>query len=281
MMYMNDLQKKELEILKEFIRICKKLKITYYLDSGTLLGCIRHEGFIPWDDDIDVSMPRKDFDIFIKKAPNMLQKKFFIQTNKSDKEYTMAFAKLRNSETTFIESTTKHRNINHGIYMDIFPLDNYDTHKKIRNNFDKFMFRIYDIYINKYYDLNCTFSKKYKIIEKIINFIYRNKDLSYIVNKKEKISTRLKNKNTDFYHCYYYFTTKNIIYNKEIFGNGIIKKFEGIDVNVPQKYDEYLKLMYGDYMKLPPKEKRVAHHYCEIIDMNKSYIEYTKQEGKK
>lgn len=115
----------ELEMLKEFISVCKKLNLRYYALGGTLLGAVRHKGFIPWDDDIDIGMPRADYEIFIRKAQTLFPDHLFIQSIHSENDYLMCFAKLRNSHTTFIESSLRDFKINHGIYIDIFPLDFY------------------------------------------------------------------------------------------------------------------------------------------------------------
>lgn len=119
---MNDLQKCQLEILKEFIRVCTKHHLQYYLVGGTCLGAVRHQGFIPWDDDIDVAMPRKDYDLFITMQDQM-KPPYFIQTYRSDPNYIYNYAKVRDSSTTFIENYFACHQINHGVWIDVFPLD--------------------------------------------------------------------------------------------------------------------------------------------------------------
>ena len=128
---LNELKKSELEIFKSFLTVCEKLNVKYYLVEGTLLGAVRHKGFIPWDDDIDVGMLREDYELFIEKATEFLPENLFLQTYITDTEYSHGFAKIRNSQTTFIESNVRDCKINHGIYIDIFPLDNCEPN--IRN----------------------------------------------------------------------------------------------------------------------------------------------------
>ena len=120
---LNELKRIELEMLKTFIKICKKHNFMYFLVGGTCLGSVRHGGFIPWDDDIDVGMPRSDYNKFIKIASEELPGNMFLQTFFTDEQYPCAFAKIRNNDTTFIEKGLRKSNINHGIYIDIFPLD--------------------------------------------------------------------------------------------------------------------------------------------------------------
>ncbi len=271
------LQLVELDILKEFIKVCDKLNLKYYLDSGTLLGCIRHEGFIPWDDDIDIGMFREDYDVFIQKGQELLPEGLFIQTYKTDKEYVQAFAKIRNSNTTFIETSAKNQKINHGVYIDIFPFDNYAKEKKITNFIDHKKDILYNIQLNKKYFLNHLGKPKgfkVRITKAISELFFKNKPIYDLLEMKVKLATKYNKRDCEFVKCYFYSTTINTIFHKSIFGNGVKKKFEDIYVNVPERYDEYLKVMYGDYMKLPPEEKRIAHHYNEKIDLKKSYKEY-------
>ena len=119
-----EIQNQQLMILKELDRICQKHNIKYHLMGGTLLGSIRHKGFIPWDDDIDVSMIRADYEMFLDVCGRELNSGYFLQTNKTDKNYIMQFAKLRKNHTLFIEKSMNDLDIHHGIYIDIFPLDN-------------------------------------------------------------------------------------------------------------------------------------------------------------
>ena len=273
---LKELQQVELDTLKEFIRVCNELNVKYFLDSGTLLGCIRHGGFIPWDDDIDVAMPREDYEIFLKEGQKLLKDKYFLQTYKTDPEYTMGFAKIRNSETTFIESSVKNLKINHGVYIDIFPLDGYNDKKKIRNFLNKKVFVLYNLQINKKYDFKIVHKNniKKKLALILSNLLYGGKSVSSLLEKKEKIAKKYSINDTGKVYCFFYNTTTDLKMDSSIFEEGITKKFENIDVIVPKKYDEYLKIMYGDYMTLPPKEKRIAHHYNEVIDLEKSYKKY-------
>lgn len=279
---LRDLQLAEIDILKEFIRVCKKLNLKYFLCGGTLLGCIRHEGIIPWDDDIDVCMPRKDYEIFLKKGQELLKEKYFIQNYKTEHEYTLNFSKIRNSKTTFIESTVKNLNINHGVYIDIFPLDGYRPEKKIHNIKRDIIFLIHRIHISSKYNLKNPERLKIKILNilnKITKILYYNKSISQILEKEDKIAQKYDISDCIYVSTHDYITKSpgKLCVPKEYFGDGIIKKFEGIEVNVPVNYDGYLKRFYGDYMQLPPEEKRIPHHYNEGVDLNKSYKEYIKE----
>ena len=122
-MLIKRIQSREMELFRAFISVCEKLELPYFLNAGTMLGAVRHNGFIPWDDDIDVAMLRSDYEIFLSRAQELLPENMFLQTIDTDPEYLHNFAKIRHNETTFIESSVKSRHIHHGLYLDIFPLD--------------------------------------------------------------------------------------------------------------------------------------------------------------
>ena len=124
---LQSLKDRERDMLKTFVDICNKHSIKYFVQGGTLLGTVRHGGFIPWDDDVDVSLPRDEYERFLAVAEKELPEYYFLQTKDTDPEYPNNFAKIRDSRTTFLESSAKNLNINHGAYIDIFPLDNYPS----------------------------------------------------------------------------------------------------------------------------------------------------------
>ena len=134
---MTALQKIEFEMLKEFVRICDELNLRYYLVCGSALGAAKYGGFIPWDDDVDVALPRPDYDVFCQRAQDMLPKHLFLQNHKTDPNYPMIFSKIRHSGTTYVEKSLAKLNMNHGIYTDIFLFryvlaifDHRDSHPK-------------------------------------------------------------------------------------------------------------------------------------------------------
>lgn len=133
---MTPLQKKVFQILQIFTQICDQLQLKYFLVCGSALGAVKYGGFVPWDDDVDVALFRDDYERFCKEAPALLPEQLFLQNFQSDPAFPAIYSKLRNSETACIEESVAALPINHGISIDIFPLDGYPTDKKNRNDWN-------------------------------------------------------------------------------------------------------------------------------------------------
>ncbi len=126
----NDLQKTELNILKEFLRVCQLLDLRYYLVCGSALGAVKYRGFIPWDDDIDVALPRADYERFLKEAPALLPQWCFVQNYRTEGRFHLLGTKLRDSRTTYVELMCENLPIHHGVFIDVFPLDERFTEER-------------------------------------------------------------------------------------------------------------------------------------------------------
>lgn len=279
---MNKLQAKQLEILKFFISICEKHNLTYYLVAGSCLGAIRHQGFIPWDDDIDVALPREDYDKLMTLTNEFEGSKYFLQNYKTDPKYLYNFAKIRDSSTTYIENFFKTYQINHGVWIDVFPLDGVSTKNEDKKKYDfKVKASWHHARFAYLYGLRRKFSKRTFFKDLLLNIPaylfffanvghYRNKMLD---KKMKKIAYK------DAYLVANYFTIYGAkdIHPKEVFGSGVKVKFEDIQVNVPTDYDTYLTNIYGDYMTPPSLDKQVGHHINSGFSLKKSYKEYIKE----
>lgn len=266
--FMNDLQVKEFELLKCFIEICEKLNLKYYLLNGSALGAIRHNGFIPWDDDVDVGLMREDYEAFLDKAPSFLPGYFFLQNYKTDPCFPAIYSKLRNSDTTFVEKSYSKLNINHGIYIDIFPLDGYP-----QNKMTQFFFEIKKKSYKR--KLACAFDVSRGIKSKIpyvINIaLGYQKKTNITAQKYEKMLMKYSAEDENIIANHGNWQGKLEYCDKSQYGNGFKTSFEGLSVTVPEKYDEYLTQKYGDYMELPAENERIGHHYYSVLDVNKPY----------
>lgn len=271
-----ELKRVEYDLLKKFVSVCDDNNLKYFLLGGTLLGAVRHKGFIPWDDDIDVGMPRKDYEKFIKIAPSQLPEYIFLQTNETDSEYPQNFAKLRNCNTTFIESSVKNLKINHGIYIDIFPLDAFPNNK-LRQKIILFKSKLLSLRISELYTIKKTNNIKNTRNKLIVNLMKIFYPSPYdAVKAKEKLNRNYENVKTDYLVNFSGAWGEREISLSKWFDETVKLQFENDMFCCPKNYDEYLKQIYGDYLQLPPPEQRVTHHYSEVVDPFHSYIDYLK-----
>ena len=264
----------QIEIMEEFRRVCTTLNLRWYAGYGTALGAIRHQGFIPWDDDIDVVMPRKDYEIFCSEAQKLLPENYFVQNFETEKEYFQPFAKLRKSDTTFWEIGTKDDNINHGIYIDVFPLDGYPVGKFAELSFmakrvvyDNFLYQNGDVKLLGGY--RKLFGYAYKLFKGTLT-----KRQAGI--KKEKLVQKVPYDGVELVSCLICDTPKAEAVPVSVYGTGKEVTFEHTTILVPDQCEVYLEKLYGDYMQFPPAEQRVPIHECIVIDTEKSYLEYEK-----
>lgn len=269
---LNAIKKIELDILLEVDCVCKQENIDYSLAFGTLLGAVRHKGFIPWDDDIDIMMRRKDYDRFLEVAPQQLKDSFYLVNYKENIDYAHAFSKVMAKNTTMKEVTTDNPNIPQGIWIDVFPIDITPDDEVLRKKqFEKTM----QIRKALFCISNYTFGKK-----GIKLLLYRLKKVLYVFSTRDKLIEQFENlaKAYDAPKVsteYVMNLCGNESYEKETFKrdwfeNYVDIEFEKHRFKAIKDYDDFLHHMYGDYMMLPPVDKRVPHHYVNRID----YINY-------
>ena len=251
------LQMYELDILKEVDRVCKKNEITYYLGEGTLLGAIRHKGFIPWDDDIDILMPREEWIRFRKACEKELNPGYKIQFYDNVEQYWVQSPKVRMlAETEFKQRKLKNYTKDIGPYIDIFILDYSPGDLKEEERRDRIIKRFRRLIF-----LKTGFSKPKNWKQKIAKILLKFVKTQTIHKWIEKVATKYNCKENAYY-CNFgsYYPIRKEMIPVSSFGEPKYVEFEGCMLPVPQEADAVLTTIYGDYMKLPPKEKQVAKH---------------------
>lgn len=271
---MNKLQEKELELLKYFIDVCEKLQLKYYLVCGSALGAVKYGGFIPWDDDIDIAMPREDYEVFVNEAQGILPQNIFVQTYKTDKKFPKIFCKLRNSDTTYIEAEYKDLDINHGVFIDIFALDILSDNEVKQKRFK----RKQRTYLRK---ISCAldYSRSWKsaLLCSFYRLIMCHKRTDKLLEKYELLILSMSNEESQILCNFGNFRGAIEPVDKDVYGKGKRMLFEGISIYIPDKYELYLKEKYGNYEEDPPIEAQYGHHFYERLDLDNSYIKYRKR----
>ena len=266
----------QLAMLRHFDRICQSLAINYQICGGTLLGAIRHRGFIPWDDDVDVFMSRNDFEIFLEGAPPLLDKRYFLQHRESDPGYVLQFAKLRHVFSEFREcrpmGMPRHPTqeiLNHGIYIDIFPLDSVEPGKwwgELHLTWMRWLkacellanHRDHGVLSPKRNILVRTGGRIAYILLNIVPFSARD----YLMYKS---MTLLRERRTSYLACLATMShdlkrARELIRPKSELTDTIPVAFENIWVLAPRDFHRTLTRAYGDYMQLPCLEDRIPKH---------------------
>ncbi len=255
-----------LELLHEFDRVCKKHNIPYVVFCGTALGAVRHKGFIPWDDDLDVSMLREDYERFLKVAPEELQEKYYLQAEFS-KHWNMHFSKLRKNNTTFLEKFhPKDKKMHQGIYIDIFPCDNADDREWVRKlQFYSSRIALANTIYKRGYESNSRSKKMFMWFCSILP-----------VKPFHRFAMGRKKNNSESVHTFLSCTSryKKGVYKRTWFTETVEMDFEDMKVPVSAHYDELLTVLYNDYMTLPSEEDRKIKEHAILIDTEKDYSEY-------
>ena len=264
------LKSKLTDMLGWFHNFCVDNDLTYYALGGTMLGAARHQGFIPWDDDVDVGMPRSDYERLseLMKGKTFAGKYVFEDPSTSAKEFNYPFSKIYDTETTLVENN-RYR-IKRGIFIDVFPYDGIGNsfeegaknHKIIKNMYNSLLLRV------------AGFRKGRKLYKNAGVALFR-----IIPGNPKKNLVRLVEacKKYDYDECTYIANLlgawgEKEIMPKEYLGKPTLYKFEDIEIFGVEKFDEYLTNVYGNWRQPPPPEKQISHHDFAYIDLEKSYL---------
>jgi len=261
--YLKKLHQALMEILDYIVLICEENHLEYCLAYGAALGAYRHHGFIPWDDDLDIVMPRDDYEKFVQIVRGRENESFHIQNEDDESNYFLIFSKVRKEGTKFVEKITEGIYVNNGIFVDIFPLDGTERINSIefKSRYQIVRFLRHILMFNSC--RNLFKSKENKLIHLVDCIVctpwklVSNKKILRLINR-----LRVKNAKENTYLVEY---DDGRILKRNVYFPAKKMSFEGRLYNVPNRIEEYLMSCYGaDYMKLPSIEKRVTHEPKEI-----------------
>lgn len=259
----------ELDLLMQFDRVCKKHGLKYFLIGGSLLGAIRHHGIIPWDDDIDVGMMREDYDKLLQLESEFINP-YFLQTPYTDPQYAYSYARIRNSRTTAITPMFKFQGFNNGIYLDIFPYENWVDDNKGEELFHKIKSLSYE---NSTYMRLTNPELDDKNKQRVLN--WGGRDHIEVYEEIQKLSKKFKDVITErVVKVAFAGDYKNELYYRADLEELEYAEFEGFIAPIPKGFDRMLTIFFGDYWKLPPIEKRNSGHSEIFFDADRPYLYY-------
>ncbi len=261
-------QKIEFDMLLELDRICRKHNIKYVLAYGTLIGALRHKGFIPWDDDIDVCMLRQDYIRFKEICKTELNEKYFYQSHDTDAEYYHLFDKIRANGTIFKETFLKNYNIHHGVYIDIFPVDILpESNLKRKIQYYKVLFLRIGL-MSKYMVIDARSGIK-KYMAMLLQILYKPFSLDFLYKNAFKVMTQYNNSNGTITRGFYQsYKNRKIVFPIEYYKRTKEICFGGGKFIVSKYSHKMLRTIYGNYMEFPPENERVTVHTLEEFDVD-------------
>ncbi len=264
---LQQMQACQLDILKAFKKVCEANNLRFYLAGGTCLGAIRHHGFIPWDDDIDLFMRLEDINKLVQ-LQNQLPPNLYVQTHEREPEYGLLMPRVRNSATTLVEADHADRDINHGVYIDIYPIF-YVQQPGLKMKFMRLKATLCRLFA-----YNAPPANQGSLIATVAKFV-----LQVTPERLKKIiETRLYQQLVNMPKSKYVSIFPDISFGKifkdEWFGEPVYGDFEGEQMPLPSDPHAYLTYEYGNYMELPPEDQRKIHHHYLFADFENSYLKY-------
>lgn len=274
----------ELDLLNEFSKVCDKHQLKWFVHAGTMLGAIRHHGFIPWDDDIDVVMPRCDFEKMCSLGPQEFKHPYFYQTEETDRLLARNFARLRNSNTTAIQKWEKdfHYPYNQGIFIDVFPMDNIPDDESERKDYysqlivlnDKaWQWRNMVLFYRPKKDNGWVKRNNYYLKHLWYKYLSKEKgDYKYYLEKHHSLVTKYDGMNTRCVGESIIAPLGRWIWKREWVGEVEYVSFEMLKVPVPVGYEQCLEIGFGKDWRVPRQVPNL--HGSIIFDVDKPYTEY-------
>lgn len=278
---MTEVQKAILDIFVHIQDLCKRNDIPYYAVAGTCLGAIRHHGFIPWDDDIDIAIPIQDFDRFLTLAESELPDHLKVFRSDRTQHFRRIYAKIHNVNTTSIEDETlKYKDAHTGVWVDVLPLASFPVGKVGRRLFQlKILYYFGMNYLNRYpyEDMGNALKKAAWLLTRPL---CAGKKYTYYSEKCLRLLSRYPLGSTELTGGYVWWRHKgDLTISMDCFRSTVTVPFESTTIECPVGYDAYLTMRFGDYMQPPPPEKRRDHNQV-YVDLNHSYKDFSPPEKK-
>jgi len=255
-----------MEMLREIVRVCEENGIHYILSRGTLLGAIRHKGFIPWDDDMDIAMPRKDYERFCQIASQKLAPEYCFQNWHTDRDYAHPFGKVRKRGTVYVEAKCR-RLPENGFYIDIYPLDYAPENQELQRKLNRTLTHIYRLKLMK-----CQYTPWREgdrvIWKKRIGYLFYQAvslfiSQEFLVRRYETIV--LSQPESGIY--YEQSAIPRVPFFESVWCDEVeLYPFGSVQFAGPKNYDAFLSTLYGDYMQLPPEDQRENRHQIMELD---------------
>jgi lipopolysaccharide cholinephosphotransferase len=264
------LQQKIIGNLEAIDQVCREHGLRYYLWAGTMLGAVRHKGFIPWDDDMDICMPRPDYEQLISHWREWLPQPYEVIATETDPTYPYPFAKIEDASTTVLERPDF--KFLEGVYIDVFPIDGVpsDEHKR-KKHFKHYKFWRHLLFLRG----RDPFKHGHGPRSWLPWLLHKTFSLAWLQRKVRSYMARYDYEQSA-YVCDYDDGLRGCI-EKRVLGAPQLYPFEDKQFMGVEHYDEYLSNKYGDYMQLPPVEKQIQHHFFRL-DLNRPYKETTIEE---
>lgn len=265
---MKEIQNGALEVLKKVADICDELNLKYCLIYGTLIGAIRHKGFIPWDDDIDIMMPREDYNkllkYFMENREKLLPYELLSNYNKKDYPYMIS----RISDSRYYLDVNNEEDYGCGLFIDVYPYDGLGNDKKEMKKFAMKADHTASFCFQSTREKYEKGDRWWKTVLKLPVFCYaKMRGQSYFAKKSLKLAERYSYDESKYVGCVVWISGGlRDVYLREWFDEIIDGEFEGCSIKIPKRYDEILRHCYGDYMKLPPEEERIGHHFYKAYE---------------
>lgn len=265
----HSIRNKQLEILSEVSNYCKNNDIPYFLTGGTLLGAIRHKGYIPWDDDIDIVIPRKYYDELVENFNIKNIKKLRLISFQNNKDFPYAYAKISDLDTVLIEEIDSKFQI--GVNIDVFPLDNLPNDFNEIEKLNRYLKIFRSMLTIKNIKISCERRHYKNAVLFFLKILLKPISSKYIIANIDKLSKKYKNEDMSKYVAVLSLFTygRGEIMERNFYKDSINYDFEDRKFEVPIGFDNILKNLYGDYNKLPPIEKQITHHKYKAYELVK------------